>query len=173
VAVVALLAIVAAVVFLGGDDQKSPDEFAQDACEAVRDDAEELSAATGDLEELFSGAPTNETLDEGANAFRRMADAIDGIADGIDGAGTPDVEDGEAAVDEVVTFMHDYATDVRGAADLMEDTDADDQAQLEELFTELESVGAGGNPDFEFENSELEAAMDDNEACQAIDDALS
>jgi acyl-CoA reductase-like NAD-dependent aldehyde dehydrogenase len=168
-----VLIVVAVIVLTSGGGTVSPDEFAASVCEGWRDDAEDVADLGTAIEEAFGSDPDEESMQEVGEVLRNVADAFDALADEMEGAGTPDVEDGEELVNTSVEAIRGLADDFREGADLAEETDPQDPDQLDELGSFFNELEEGEDPFTELDSvDELEQAFDDDETCQEIEELL-
>jgi len=173
VLIVLLLTLVVVAAGCGGDgngDGGSPStaEWADQLCTAVNDWTGSLSAATDSLQ----GNPSVDGLKEAANDLKSSTETF---VDDVKGLGAPDTEAGEEAKDSVdqladqvegeVDEMKSAADDVSGPSDLLGAVStisgslAAIGGQVSSTLSELGQLGAGG---------ELEDAFNESDACQDL-----
>jgi membrane protein implicated in regulation of membrane protease activity len=112
----AVLVIVLALAACGGDDKSASEEYADDVCSS-------LSTWVADVQTTVESL-TSAGLSIDAEAVRTAADDIadstQTLGDDLQGLGTPDTEDGQAAQDELETLtteLNTQAEAVQGALD--------------------------------------------------------
>jgi hypothetical protein len=156
----------------GGNDTVSAQEYTSDVCGAVKQYTDSISNR---VSEIQSDAPANpEEGKEVLTSFmNEMISDTDELIAAVDGAGVPDVEDGEQIADEVLTALEDVRVILDDARAQIEDLPTDDpQAFAEgtqEIGTSLQESGEGIQSGLsELQSSELEEASQDVEACQEI-----
>ena len=169
--VFALVLILAVAVLAAGcgDDESSPEEWANGVCSAFSDWQASITAAG---EELRSGATTRDDLEAAADD---LEEATDEFVDEIRGLDELETENGQQAkealdqlADDVDQNKEDIQETVSGASGV-EEIVAAVQAiattlstmgqQVQSTFQELEQLDAG---------SELSEAFESAEDCQAL-----
>lgn len=173
----AISLIAAAALFVsacGGDSDEKVEvgDFASDICTAFTDWTDAIQSRQTELQGALD---PNASPQEGKDALQGFLDdaveASDQLVDDVDGAGTPDTENGE-----------DAAEALQGAAEGARDKLAEARDEAEQLPTEsaeafsksardfgndvrsaLEGVGEGLE---EIDTPELDKAIDEESACQ-------
>ena len=166
------LALAGAVAVLAagcGDDESSPEEWANGVCSAFSDWSESVATAG---EELRSGATTKDDVEAAVDEFE---DATDEFVDDIRGLDELETENGQQAketldqlADNVDQNKEDIQETVSGASGVEEvvaavssiaTTLATMGEQVQTTFQELEQLDPG---------SELSDAFENAEDCQAL-----
>ena len=165
-----VLAVAVAVLAAGcGDDESSPEEWANGVCSAFSDWRESVATAG---EELRSGATTKDDVEAAVDEFE---DATDEFVDDIRGLDELETENGQQAketldqlADDVDQNKEDIQETVSGASGVEEvvaavssiaTTLATMGQQVQTTFQELEQLDPG---------SELSDAFENAEDCQAL-----
>jgi hypothetical protein len=156
----------------GGGDKVEVGDFASGICTAFTDWTDAIQARQSELQEgLDPGASPQEGKDALQGFLDDAVEASDQLVDDVEGAGTPDTDNGQDAADAL-----------QGAAESARDKLEDARASVEELPTEspeafskaaddfgnevrsaLEGVGEGLE---EIDTPELDKAIDEEKACQ-------
>jgi hypothetical protein len=160
----------------GGNDTVSARDYVSDVCGAVKQYTDSIQNRVSDIQ---SNAPQNpEEGKELLTSFMsEMINDTDELIASVDGAGIPDVEDGEQIAEEVQTALEDVRQILNNARSQIEDLPTDDpQAFAEgtqEIGTSLQESGEGIQSGLsELQSAELEEASQDVEACQEIQGGL-
>ena len=160
----------------GSDDTVSARDYASDVCGAVKEYTDSIQNRVSDIQ---SNAPDNP--EEGKELLTSFMDDMiadtDDLIAAVDGAGVPDVEDGEQIADSVQTALEDVREILNDAATQIEELPTDDpQAFAEgtqEIGTSLQESGEGIQSGLsELQSEELEEASQDVEACEEIQGGL-
>jgi methyl-accepting chemotaxis protein len=164
-----LAVAVAALVAGCGDDESSPEEWANGVCSAFSDWQDSVTTAG---EELRSGSTTKDDLEAAADD---LEEATDEFVDDIRGLDEVDTENGQQAkealdqlADDIDQNKEDIQETVSGASGVQElvqaatavgSTISQMGQQLQQTFRELEQLDPG---------SELSDAFENAEACQSL-----
>lgn len=164
----------------GGGDTVAADEWTNEVCGAFLELSEQLESAAGDdpelaailegefepgnVDELREGFALIETL------FTELGGAIDDAAGSVQDAGIPDVDDGEAYRDQIVSAMEQAGGLIAAANTELADADVDSLASLEQLEATFTDFGAAFDalPDLDLGESgppEIQAAFAEQPNC--------
>jgi hypothetical protein len=181
----ALLALIALVLVLpacggggGGGDRVEPEAWAADVCGSVGTWLEDVQKRSG---EIGKTAEQAESLEEVKREFIAFFEGVttrtDELLTEIDGAGTPDVEEGEAIAQDLqdsIRPLRDALVDAREQAENLP-TD-DQQAFAEQAVAAGQTVERAGTDvqnaferlDSEYDAPELQRAFEEEQACAEL-----
>jgi hypothetical protein len=162
----------------GTDGEVEPDtvsatEYATGVCGAISGWVDEIQGLNQDLSANLDPSSADSLKDAMVGFLEDVTTATDSVIDEVGAVGIPDVEDGEATAEAVLTAL-------RGSRDVFADAQArveglstDDPAafgeELQTLGTDLQSSmsGIGGELD-QFASPELDQAFNDIPECQEV-----
>lgn len=172
---VALCGCAALVLTLSacGDSDEKVDAWAQSICDQVRPQVEKIQAANAAIAEASSDDRSPAEVQEAdAAAFRDMSEAYAALADAVDQAGDPPVDDGARLRQDAVTELRDISDSYAELTDSVESLDTSDHAHfaegLQEVAGRLETLGQSGDEALnELQGGKLGEAMARQEGCQS------
>ena len=165
-----VLTVAVAVLVAGcGDDESSPEEWANGVCSAFSDWQDSVTTAG---EELRSGATTKDDLEAAADDFEEATDEFVDDIRGLDELETENGQQAKEALDQLAENVdqnkEDIQATVSGASGVEEvvaamtsiaSTLATMAQQLQSTFHQLAQLDAG---------SELSEAFENADACKAL-----
>ncbi|UED85531.1 small secreted protein [Streptomyces profundus] len=166
-------ALVFTLAACGGDDDSKVDEWAQNVCDQVQPQVEKIQQANVAIAEASDGSRSPEEVQEAdSEAFRNISDAYGSLADAVDGAGDPPVDDGERLREEAVSELRGISDAYGGLQETMAGLDTSDQGQfaegLQDIAGQLEELGQSGDEALnELQSGELGEAMARQDGCQS------
>jgi hypothetical protein len=158
----------------GGGETVSADAYAAAFCNAFGAWIDEVGNLSSGLQ---SGLQPGLSEEEGQEVLRDFLGAIltatDQLADDLDSAGAPDVENGEEFADALAGAIDDaraaLATAQEGVEELPLDSPEGFQEASDELGNEInDAFDQAGDPLEDFDIPELEGAFEDEPACAEI-----
>lgn len=165
--------LVLALSGCGGDDGSDKlNSWAKQVCDAVKPQTQKIRAANAEIQKQTSDDSTPEDVQKAdSQAFQDISAAYKAMADAVDKAGPPDVENGEKKQKDAVKELNDLSA---AYADLKKQADAlntKDQAKfadgLKGVATELEKLSkTGSNALAKLEEGEVGQAMAKQESCK-------
>jgi uncharacterized protein Yka (UPF0111/DUF47 family) len=150
------------------------DEYADRLCEAFQ--ALQSDVADEQEEVAEAAAPGSDVSpEEGKEIFQNFADellsATENFTKGIEAAGTPDIDDGEQAAQDLEEAGEEAVERLEQFRDDVSDLPTDDEEEFTEAVGELsQELADAPNPFEALEGGELEAALDDTECGEAESD---
>ena len=156
----------------GGDEKVAVGDFASDICTSFTDWSESIRDRQGELErDLDPQASPQEGKDALEGFLDHAVDASDQLVEDVEGAGTPDTENGEDVADALQGAAEDARSKLEDAQADLEDLPTDSPEAFtaaadefgNEVRTALEGVGEGIE---EIDTPELDKAIDEESACQ-------
>jgi hypothetical protein len=158
----------------------SPEEWAANFCGRVDPLAERAIEEGQAFEDRWGTAvePSREFLDDTVSLMRTFADLVDELADAAGSAGTPEVDDPDAFIeerDQLIDTAREGAGKVRDSADSAAGLDLDDPGDRREFQRLTSGVGRTFASDVSGATlgPEVQRALDDDEGCQRVDETLS
>ena len=155
-----------------GEDKVAVGDFASDICTAFTDWTGSIQERQSELQE---GLDPKSSPEEGKEALQGFLDeavtASDQLVEDVEGAGTPDTENGEEAADALQSAAENARDKLEEARENADDLPTDSPEAFGEAADEfgnevraaLEGVGDGLE---EIETPELDKAIDEESACQ-------
>ncbi|MDT0341873.1 small secreted protein [Streptomyces litchfieldiae] len=157
----------------GGDGDEEADEWARNVCEGLQPQVEKIQSAYAAIAEVSEGNRSPEEVQEADSAaYQDISEAYEALADVVDNAGDPPVDDGAQVREDAVTALHGLSESFAGLKEDMDALDTSDQAAfaegLSEIVPRLEELGQSGNEALdELESGELGEALSRQEGCQS------
>jgi cell division septation protein DedD len=156
----------------GGDDGQRTEEWVDALCSEVRPQVERIRTASGDiLEAAQDDRPPEEVQQTDSAAFQEISDAYAALADAVNEAGDPPVDDGARLREDAVTELRTLSDSYAELKETVEGLDTSDQGEfstgLQDIADRLEELAEnGGDALSELQEGELGEAMAENEGCQ-------
>ena len=169
---IALVAVLAALMSACGDDPVAVDDYANGLCTALTGWTEELRDRQADLQ---AGAEPGRSPEADRDALQRFVDgavaASDGLVEDVEGAGVPDIEDGEEVADAFQSAVEETRSELEEAqaevAEIPTQSAESYEAAVEDFVTEIRSTLEGIDDHFQdVDAPELDMALDEAAACQ-------
>jgi chromosome segregation ATPase len=157
----------------GGDDNGEVDEWATNVCDGLQPQVERIQDAYARIAEVSEGNRSPEEVQEAdSTAYQDISDAYAALADVVDNAGDPPVDNGTEVRENAVTALNDLSGSFAELKADMDELDTSDQAAfaegLGEIVPRLEQLGETGNDALnELESGELGEALGRQEGCQS------
>jgi hypothetical protein len=171
-----VVSLLASLMFVacGGGDTVSADEFVGDVCGATRDwiDGVQEEAAA-----LVTASDPGTSPEEGKEVLVGFSDGLiaetDQLIAAIEGAGVPDVPNGEATVERVTDGINAFKTTLEDFRQEIRDLPTDDpeafSRESQEISSRFESqFNRIGETLEALESPELDRAAENNATCQEI-----
>lgn len=175
-AIGATLAIASgALAACGGEDEASASEYVSAVCGAFSDFQATMAEGQTEIQQTSPNADPESSKELLTGFFTDASAAADDAKSQIEDAGTPDVENGEEVADAVNSTVDGLASGLDQAASdaeaLPTDSEAEFASSAQQLATSLQETVANGAQAAEQvqNNSELQAAADENADCQALE----
>jgi hypothetical protein len=158
----------------GGDDSgERTEEWAKNVCDQLQPQVERIQAANEAVAEVSAGDDAPADVQEVYSAsYGELSAAFESLAEAVNGAGDPPVDDGETlrtdAVAELNRLSQSYA-ELRTASD---ELNTDDRAEFAEglrgMAGQLEALSESGDDALsELNSGDLGEAMARQESCQS------
>ena len=157
----------------GGGDTVSATEYATGVCGAVAGWVDDIQALNEDLQASLDPSDFEALKDAMVGFLDDVVTATDSAIDEVETVGVPDVEDGEAAAEAVLTALRDSRAIFEDARDRVEGLSTADPAafgeELQTLGTDLQTSMSeiGGELD-QFASPELDEAAQDVPECDEV-----
>ncbi|WP_110945470.1 small secreted protein [Streptomyces avicenniae] len=166
-------ALVVTLSGCGGDDNREElDAWAQDVCGQIRPQVEKIQDASGAIAEATEGDRSPAEVQEADSAaFQDISDAYAALAEAVDGAGDPPVDDGTRLRDDAVSELRDLSGSYADLKETVDGLDVEDQGEfsqgLRDLADQLELLGQSGDQALqELQTGDLGEAMARQEGCR-------
>lgn len=166
-------AMVCTLTACGGGDDDRADEWAQSVCDQVQPQVERIQQANTAIAEASDGSRSPEEVQEAdSEAFRNISDAYGALAEAVDSAGDPPVDDGARLREDAVTELRGISDSYGQLQETMDGLDTSDQGVfaegLQEIAGQLQELGQSGDEALnELQSSELGEAMARQDGCQS------
>ncbi|MFI7274326.1 small secreted protein [Streptomyces sp. NPDC049879] len=168
----------AALVFTlsacGGDDNREElDAWAKDVCGDIRPQVEKIQEASGAIAAATEGDRSPAEVQEtDSAAFQEISDAYAALADAVDGAGDPPVDDGARLREDAVSELRDLSGSYGDLKETVDGLDTSEQAEfsqgLRDVAGQLEELGQSGDQALhELQTGDLGEAMARQEGCRS------
>jgi hypothetical protein len=159
----------------GGEetDTVSATEYATGVCGAISGWIDDIQGLNQDLQAELDPTSVDSLKDAMVGFLDDVTTTTDGVIDEVEAVGTPDVEDGAAAADAVLTALRNSRDVFGDARDRVQGLSTADPAafaeELQTLGSDIQSSmsGIGGELD-QFASPELDEAAKDVPACQEV-----
>ena len=157
----------------GETDTVSATEYATGVCGAIAGWVEDIQGLNQDLQANLDPTSIDALKDAMVGFLEDVTAATDAVIEEVEAAGIPDVEDGQAAADAVLSALSDSRDVFQDAHDRVEGLSTDDPAafgeELQTLGTDLQSSMSGiGSELDQFASPELDEASKDIPECQEV-----
>ncbi|WP_209313204.1 small secreted protein [Streptomyces lonarensis] len=167
----AMLAL--ALTGCGEDSGEKTEAWAKNVCDQVQPQVERIQAANQALAEASEGSKEPAEVQEVySSSYGELAAAFDSLAQAVNDAGDPPVDDGEElrsdAVEELNGLSQSY-TSLQEASDALDTSDRAAFAEgLREMVGQLDELGQSGDEALsELQSGDLGDAMARQEGCQS------
>ncbi|MCX2970543.1 MULTISPECIES: small secreted protein [Streptomyces] len=157
----------------GDDTDERIQSWAQEVCNEVGPQVEKIQNANNTIAEAGGEdtAPA-EVQEADSQAFQSLSEAYGALADTVDEAGDPPVEDGAELRENAVAELNDISDAYSGLKERIDGLDTDDQSAfadgLNGIVEELNQLGQSSqNALSELQSGELGQAMSEQEGCQS------
>jgi hypothetical protein len=162
----------------GGGDGAEPDtvsatEYATGVCGAIGGWVDDIQGLNADLQASLDPNDIDALKDVMVDFLDDVVTATDSAISEVEAVGVPDVEDGQAAAETVLTALRDSKAVFEDARDRVEGLSTADPAafgeELQTLGTDLQTSmsGIGGQLD-QFASPELDEAANDVPECDEV-----
>ncbi|MGK5532848.1 small secreted protein [Streptomyces sp. URMC 129] len=155
----------------GGGDGDDADEWARNVCEQLQPQVERIEAANAAITEASEGNRSPEEVQEADSAaFQDVSDAYAALADAVDQAGDPPVDNGAELRENAVTALRELSDSYAGMKESVDALDTSDQREfaegLRDIAEQLQALGESGDEALsELRSGELGEAMDRQDSC--------
>ena len=163
----------------GGDGETetvSATEYATGVCGAISGWIDDIQGLNQDLQAELDPTSVDSLKDSMVGFLDDVTTATEDVIDEVEAAGIPDVEDGQAAADAVLTALQNSRDVFEDARDRVQGLSTADPAafgeELQTLGTDIQSSMSdiGGELD-QFASPELDEAAKDVPACDEVSSA--
>ncbi|WP_063784312.1 hypothetical protein [Streptomyces sp. SBT349] len=157
----------------GGDDNAEADEWAGQVCDQLQPQVEKIQGAYAAIAEVSEGNRDPQEVQEvDATAYQDISDAYSSLAEAVEQAGDPPVDNGAQVREDAVSALNGLSRSFAGLKEDVEGLNTEDQAEfadgLSEILPRLEELGQSGNDALnELESGELGEALGRQEGCQS------
>jgi hypothetical protein len=158
----------------GGDDGGEETEaWAREVCGQVGPQVQKIRDASAAITEASEGDETPKEVQEADSAaFKDISDAYAALAETVQQAGVPPVDNGERLRRDAVEELNDISDSYAELQDTIDGLDTSDQAEFAEGLTDiadrLSELGASGDEALrELQDGELGEAMAQERGCQS------
>jgi hypothetical protein len=157
----------------GGDDGDETDEWARNVCEQLQPQVERIEAANAAITEASEGNRSPEEVQEAdSTAFQDVSDAYAALADAVDQAGDPPVDNGAELRENAVGALRGLSDSYAELKQSIDELDTSDQGEFAEglrgIADQLQELGQSGDEALsELQTGELQEAMDRQEGCRS------
>jgi hypothetical protein len=154
-------------------DTVSATEYATGVCGAIAGWVDDIQGLNQDLQTNLDPSSIEALKDAMVGFLEDVTTATDSVIDEVEAVGIPDVEDGEAAADAVLSALRDSLAVFEDARDRVQGLSTDDPAafaeELQTLGTDIGTSmsGIGGELD-QFASPELDEVAKDIPECQEV-----
>ncbi|MFE1951794.1 MULTISPECIES: small secreted protein [Streptomyces] len=157
----------------GDDSNEELNSWAKQVCDARVAPAKKIQAANDSIQKVSSeNSKPEEVQKADSKAFQDLSDAYGDIADAVEKAGPPPVDDGKKKQQNAVKELDALST---GYADLKKKVDALDTGDQAAFAKGLEGIGEGltklsqngDNAVAELQEGEVGKAMEKQEGCKS------
>ncbi|MFI7006076.1 small secreted protein [Streptomyces sp. NPDC050145] len=157
----------------GDDSNEELNAWAKQVCDARVAPAKQIQAANDSIQKVSSeNSKPEEVQKADSKAFQDLSDAYGDIADAVEKAGPPPVDDGKKKQQNAVKELDALST---GYADLKKKVDALDTGDQAAFAKGLEGIGEGltklsqngDNAVAELQEGEVGKAMEKQEGCKS------
>jgi hypothetical protein len=154
-------------------DTVSATEYATGVCGAISGWVDDIQALNQDLQDNLDPTSMDSLKDAMVGFLEDVTAATDSVIAEVEAVGIPDVEDGQAAADAVLSALRDSQSVFADARDRVQGLSTADPTafgeELATLGTDLQSSmsGIGGELD-QFASPELDEASKDIPECQEV-----
>jgi hypothetical protein len=165
----------------GAGDGAEPDtvsatEYATGVCGAIGGWVDDIQGLNADLQASLDPNDIDALKDVMVDFLDDVVTATDSAISEVEAVGVPDVEDGEAASETVLTALRDSKAIFEDARDRVEELSTADPAafgeELQTLGTDLQTSMSGiGSELDQFASPELDEAANDVPACDEVSSA--
>ncbi|GAB2887394.1 small secreted protein [Streptomyces mayteni] len=156
----------------GDDSGAQTDEWAKNVCDEVQPQVSQIQAANAAITDASAGdrAPADVQAADSA-AFQDISEAYASLADAVDAAGDPPVEEGAQLREDAVSELRAISQSYAALQETVDGLDTSDQAAFAEglqgVAGQLQELGQSGDEALnELQSGELGQAMARQEGCQ-------
>lgn len=172
--VVALSSGAALALALTGcsDDGEKTDKWAKKVCDQVQPQVKKIQQANASIAEASQKKQSSEEVKKtDAAAFQKISDAYKSLAQAVDDAGAPPVDNGAKLQKNAVAELNSISDRYGNLKTTVDKLDAGDQAEfakgLKQLAGKLDSLGKSGDKALnELQSGEVGKAMAEQEGCK-------
>lgn len=165
-------ALLLALTGCSDDNGEETEAWAKKVCDQVKPQVNKIQQANTSINEASQQKKSPEEVKKtDAAAFQDISEAYRALANAVDDAGVPPVDDGEKlqkdAVKELRGLSKEYA-ELKASVDKMETKDQGEfAADLKELAERLGTLGKSGDKSLQkLQSGELREAMADQPGCK-------
>ncbi|WP_059010593.1 hypothetical protein [Streptomyces specialis] len=157
----------------GGDSGDDTDEWARNVCEQLQPQVERIEAANAAITEASEGNRSPEEVQEAdSTAFQDVSDAYAALADAVDQAGDPPVDNGAELRENAVGALRGLSDSYAELKQDIDGLDTSDQGEFAEglrgIADQLQELGQSGDEALsELQTGELQEAMGRQEGCRS------
>lgn len=157
----------------GASSEEQAREWARNVCQDVRPQAKKIQAANLAIAEVSEGErPPKEVQEADSAAFQDLSEAYAALADAVDEAGDPPVDDGAQVRQDAVAQLRDLSESYAELKETTDDLDTSDRGEfargLEDLAERLQRLGETSDEALqELQRGELGEAINQEEGCQS------
>ncbi|MCE7080090.1 small secreted protein [Streptomyces sp. ST2-7A] len=156
----------------GDDTAERTEEWAAEFCDAAGPRLQQIQAANTSLAEASESDEEPEVVQEVySESYGRLSDAYAGLAEAVEGAGDPPVDDGEQLREDATAELNALSESYDGLREASDELDTADRAAfaegLREMVGQLEEFGQiGGDALTRLQSGQLGEAMAEQEGCR-------
>ncbi|WP_243740812.1 small secreted protein [Streptomyces sp. 8K308] len=172
-------ALVLTLSACGDDSQAQTDEWAKNVCDQVQPQVAQIQAANAAITDASAGDRSPAEVQEADSAaFQDISEAYASLADAVEAAGDPPVDDGAQLREDAVSELRAISDSYAELQQTVEGLDTSDQAAFAEglqgVAGQLQELGQSGDAALnELQSGELGEAMARQEGCQGPAEAPS
>ncbi|WP_147447429.1 small secreted protein [Streptomyces radicis] len=157
----------------GGDDDERADEWARQVCDELRPQVERINGAYASIAQVGEqDREPQEVQETNSAAYQEISDAYAALAETVEQAGDPPVDNGEQIREDTVSELNDLSAAFTGLKEEMDALDTSDRGAfaegLRDILPRLDEVGRSGTEALEeLERGEMSEAFARQEGCQS------
>lgn len=157
----------------GSGETVSAEEYARGVCSAIGTWIDDVMALQQDLQENLDPTSLDSLKDAMVGFMEDMVSSTDTVISDVEAVGTPDVDNGEAAAEAVLTALRGVRTVFQDAGDRVADLGTDDPqafaSELQSMATDVQSSVSDIGSEFDqFESPELKEVFEDVPECDEV-----
>ncbi|MEE1930282.1 small secreted protein [Streptomyces sp. TRM 70351] len=156
----------------GDDTDEQTDAWAEKVCSQVEPQAEKIKNANAAISEVSGeDSPPAEVQKADSQAFQQLSEAYGALAQAVNKAGDPPVDNGAELRENAVQELNDISDAYAGLKKRVDGLDVKDQGEfadgLNGIVEELNQLGQGGDDALnDLQSGELGQAMSEQDGCR-------